>query len=141
MEIYIIIWLLWAVVGAIIGNAKARPAAGAILGLLLGPIGWLLMMVALDNRPKCPECGGRAVQGARKCIHCGSILACSKPSKKDRTDSTNLAKTEQLAFQGLVEARNYLKAGKKEVAVHVLKDIIEKYPDTDAAAKAKEILK
>lgn len=72
--IYVIAWLLSAIVGAIIGFAKGRPAAGAMWGLLLGPLGWFVLVSVPDTRPKCPECFGAVVVGARKCMHCGSSL-------------------------------------------------------------------
>jgi hypothetical protein len=74
MEIWVVGWLISAVVGAIIGNNKGRPAAGAIYGLLLGPLGWIVILIAPDVRPKCPECGGTTVRGAQKCMNCGSHL-------------------------------------------------------------------
>jgi hypothetical protein len=72
--LYVICWLLTAVVGAIIGNIKGRPSAGAFWGLLLGPLGWILMVCVPDQRPRCPECLGTVLTGAHKCKHCGSTL-------------------------------------------------------------------
>ncbi len=37
------VWLFLAIVGGLIGNARGRGAFGFFLGLLLGPIGWLLL--------------------------------------------------------------------------------------------------
>jgi hypothetical protein len=74
MEIWVVGWLISAVVGAIIGSTKGRPTAGGVWGLLLGPIGWIVILIAPDTRPKCPECGGTTVRGARKCQNCGSVL-------------------------------------------------------------------
>ncbi len=71
-----VVILLWGViglaVGAAIGQRKGRAGAGAVLGLLLGPLGWLVVAVGPDLGPKCRECGGALAQGARKCMHCGS---------------------------------------------------------------------
>jgi hypothetical protein len=63
-----------ALIGAAIGNSKGRVAAGAAWGIILGPIGWLIIALAPDVRPKCPECGGVIVEGARRCKNCGVIL-------------------------------------------------------------------
>jgi hypothetical protein len=38
-------WALFAVVGYAIGAPKGRPVGGILLGLVLGPIGWLLLAV------------------------------------------------------------------------------------------------
>jgi hypothetical protein len=72
----LIIWIIvGTLVGALIGQAKGRVAAGAFFGFLLGPIGWLITALGPNKKPKCPECGGEIVPGARKCKNCGSQLA------------------------------------------------------------------
>lgn len=63
-----------ALIGVIAGRARGRPGWGAVFGLLLGPIGWLIVLAGPDRRPKCPECLGVTVPGARKCKNCGSSL-------------------------------------------------------------------
>jgi hypothetical protein len=72
--IYVICWLMSAVVGVLIGSAKGRPAAGAFWGFVLGPIGWALVALLPDDRPKCPECLCALVIGAKKCGHCGTSV-------------------------------------------------------------------
>jgi len=78
MEATWLILALWAFIGALVGAAigtkKNRPEAGFLLGLFLGPIGWLLLAVGPDLRPKapaCPHCGGELVLGKTVCRHCG----------------------------------------------------------------------
>lgn len=71
----LIIWIvIGTFVGALIGQAKGRVGAGAVFGFLFGPIGWLITALGPNNMPKCPECGGQIVKGAKKCKNCGSAL-------------------------------------------------------------------
>jgi len=66
-----LVWFTCAVIGAIVGNAKMAPAQGALLGLLLGPLG-ILIAFAIDARPQCGNCGGKVNGRVRVCQHCGA---------------------------------------------------------------------
>lgn len=61
-------------IGGAIGGRKGQPVGGFIISCLLGPVGWLIAAVSGDKRPKCPDCRGAVVPGARKCSNCGSEL-------------------------------------------------------------------
>ena len=37
-----------------------------MIGAVLGPIGWLIMLCAQDKQQKCRECGGVVVRGAKE---------------------------------------------------------------------------
>ena len=63
-----------AVVGALLGSRRGRPRLGSLLGILLGPVGWLAVLLASDRRPKCPRCKGAVESSALKCPHCGAEL-------------------------------------------------------------------
>ncbi len=71
-----ILWwfILGGLIGALIGKFKGRVALGLFLGVLFGPIGWIIVALLSNERPKCPECGGIVVEGARKCKNCGTVL-------------------------------------------------------------------
>lgn len=72
--------LLWwgvggALIGAIIGKHFRRQAGvGAVLGLLLGPLGWILVYTIRDLRYKCPECRSPVPEQAKRCPKCGSEI-------------------------------------------------------------------
>ena len=75
----ILFWLIgWGAIGALvgygIGSIKGKPMNGAVMGLLFGPLAWLVMIFAPDSRPKCPFCRGSIVKGAVRCKNCGSDL-------------------------------------------------------------------
>jgi hypothetical protein len=73
---------LFTCVGALIGHRKGRLLEGVIAGLMLGPIG-LFWIAFAEAKAVCPECGGFAVKGARKCRHCGSVIAKTSKSFRD----------------------------------------------------------
>jgi hypothetical protein len=69
MEILIPIWIIvCCVVGGMIGDRKGRTTEGVILGLLLGPIGCLLIFLSADkNRVKCAFCAESIMKEAKLC--------------------------------------------------------------------------
>lgn len=71
-------WVIGASVCGFIGHSfgskRKRADAGLMLGLLFGPIGWIMLLALEDKRPKCPECKGTIIEGATRCKNCGSYL-------------------------------------------------------------------
>src|SRR5690349_15324810 len=45
MEIFIIAWVIFGLIGAAIGSSKGLGCAGFLLGVLLGPIGLIIVAV------------------------------------------------------------------------------------------------
>ena len=72
----IVITIICAVVGAMIGKHKNAVVRDAILGAALGPIGWIISLCLPASKPKpvCPACK-RAVEASdAHCRHCGAKL-------------------------------------------------------------------
>ena len=73
--LYFLGWVvIFGAIGAAIGGHKGRQEAGFLWGALLGPLGWLVIAVGPDLRPKCDKCGGVVVAGASRCKNCGAEL-------------------------------------------------------------------
>ncbi len=58
------------VVGAAIGSFRGRVIYGVAWGILLGPLGWLVVFLASDVRRHCPWCRLAVPRDALVCGHC-----------------------------------------------------------------------
>jgi hypothetical protein len=68
-------WPIFALIGAVIGQRKGMAAGGLILGLVLGPIGCLIAILARGKAKTCPHCGETVRPEARICRFCHSDLS------------------------------------------------------------------
>ena len=77
MSLETLFWwcLIGGGVGAIVGkHFRAQPLAGGGLGVIFGPLGWLLIYTIKDVREKCSECLSPVPEGASRCARCGAEL-------------------------------------------------------------------
>jgi hypothetical protein len=61
---YVMLWAIFATVGALLGDRVGRKTDGMIYGLLLGPLGWLfaVMMKPIDKAEVARLRAGRGVK-------------------------------------------------------------------------------
>ena len=71
MELLILGGLIFGIIGAAIGSRKNSGCAGALLGLLLGPIGLIIALCMRGDRKPCQHCKELVFSGATVCKHCG----------------------------------------------------------------------
>jgi len=70
METTILLWLLFGFISAIVGAKKGEGCLGFIFGVLLGPIGLLIVIASSGNRKICPYCKSKVHKDALVCPHC-----------------------------------------------------------------------
>jgi ABC-type antimicrobial peptide transport system permease subunit len=95
-QLTLIVWwvVIFGVSGAIIGSIKKLGLTGFFLGIILGPIGILVISVMLANskifKKECPECAMWVGEKARVCPWCRHKF----PMVAPETISTASAKGE-----------------------------------------------
>lgn len=97
MEVFLVIWLVCALLGLLIGQPKGKGGLGFLLGLFLGVIGLIIIAVAkpaeaapqgtATDRIPCPHCAEAVLPAANVCPHCHRDLtpASMPPAPLDGT--------------------------------------------------------
>lgn len=71
-------FVIFGAIGMLIGVRKGRVVAGLIWAMLLGPIGWLIVLLGPNmTAPKavpCPFCAGAVPINQSQCNHCKNNL-------------------------------------------------------------------
>jgi ribosomal protein L40E len=71
-------FVVFGAVGWLIGQRKGRPIAGLVWAMVLGPIGWLLILLGPSNQDlnstPCPHCGAALPIGEQSCRQCGNAV-------------------------------------------------------------------
>lgn len=79
----LVLTLLSAVVGGFIGAVKGRWQAGFFWSLALGPIGWIVIVLAKTGLEECAHCGRGNIPTATTCRHCGfNLRAAARKSER-----------------------------------------------------------
>lgn len=58
--------------GVFVGWMRNRWMSGPLRGMLLGPLGWLLVARMRSRLRDCPSCSRTIASGASTCRHCGA---------------------------------------------------------------------
>jgi hypothetical protein len=66
--------LIFGAVGALIGNRKGAAGSGFFLGVMLGPLGWIITAISKGNRIACPACRELVDPAATICPKCQTRL-------------------------------------------------------------------
>lgn len=90
-----LLWILFAIVAALIGSPKGQGVLGFILGLLFGPLGVLIMLFTKGSKRECPYCKELVKQNATVCAHCQKeITPATREQQWDQRASKKLLKSD-----------------------------------------------
>lgn len=71
---FILFWILFGIIAAVIGDKKGQGLFGLFLGILLGPLGILIILTTKGDRKSCPYCKELIHKKATRCSHCQKEL-------------------------------------------------------------------
>jgi hypothetical protein len=67
--------MLSGYIGALIGQRRGRGMTGALLSIVLGPLGWLIVIIMPDaNKAACPACRTMIPFDASICANCRTAV-------------------------------------------------------------------
>ena len=75
-----LIWIGSALAAVAVGQRKGEGMAALVFGLLLGPLGLVIVLLSSGDRIPCPFCREAIKRGATLCRHCGRGIPASAPS-------------------------------------------------------------
>jgi hypothetical protein len=76
VECILVGWSLGALIGLWLGSRRGQPIGGCLVSLLLGPLGWVLILMSSDSRRRpCPACKELIVKDAVICPHCRTPIS------------------------------------------------------------------
>jgi hypothetical protein len=70
----ILLWTVSIILAGLIGARKDATGLGIITGIILGPVGVLIMLATRGNLVSCPFCKEWIRYGALACSHCAREL-------------------------------------------------------------------
>ena len=79
--IWVILWLVCVIAATIIGSRKKMGVSSFFYGLILGPLGVILVFISKGKRVACPFCKKLNYITSTVCIHCDKEI----PSIKKTT--------------------------------------------------------
>ena len=75
MSPWVMIWVISAILACVIGNRKGNPVAGALVGILFGPLGVIFALISGNkNRKPCPHCAELVMKKAKICPFCKGTI-------------------------------------------------------------------
>ena len=115
--IYVVIWICFAVIGSAIGEKKGRKNTGIVLGLLLGPIGLIIILAMDGDKISCPHCKTKISPRATSCPRCTKDIKIRKENKNSQTEWSYLKKLDHDLADKKISAAAYT-ALKNEYVAH-----------------------
>jgi hypothetical protein len=88
---YVMLWLFMGLLGAALGNSKGRGGDGFCLGVLLGPIGVVIVVLLSPKGRVCSFCKSSIHSEASVCPHCQR----EQPKQESSSDDDRMRQVEE----------------------------------------------
>ena len=68
--VWILVWVVCIIIATILGSRKGMGVSSFFFGLILGPLGVILVLLSKGKRIACPFCGKLIYMTSTVCTHC-----------------------------------------------------------------------
>jgi len=68
--VWILVWVICIIIATILGSRKGMGASSFFFGLILGPLGVILVYISKGKRVACPFCDKIIYKTSTVCPHC-----------------------------------------------------------------------
>ncbi|TDI78164.1 MAG: hypothetical protein E2O81_03195 [Betaproteobacteria bacterium] len=70
IQVWILVWVVCVITASILGFRKGTGASSFFFGLILGPLGVILVHISKGKRVACPFCDKLIYKASPVCPHC-----------------------------------------------------------------------
>lgn len=102
-------------VGGAIGATRGRRTAGQLLGLFLGPIGWIITLLLPREGRRCPFCREVVADDATACPHCQREIPSPRGAPSSRTYASPTAQKMEKVIVSCPSCQARFKVQKSKV--------------------------
>lgn len=78
MEILVLVLVICGIIASNLGSRKGIATSSFFLGLILGPLGILLVYISKGKTVTCPFCKKLIFQSLKVCPHCEKVITSIK---------------------------------------------------------------
>ncbi len=82
VQVWILVWVVCVITASILGSRKGMGVSSFFFGLILGPLGVILVHISKGKRVACPFCDKLIYMTSTVCPHCEKEITSANTGTK-----------------------------------------------------------